>query len=271
MSIYNKDYSKNYSPLEYNNISSLFAIIISVFLSFVYLVAICTIGNDNLIQWGGNNKVYVFYNKEYWRLITSTFIHLNLIHLICNIFFGYQWIKIVEELVGTKQAMIWYFVSGIISGIVSDLCQNVISAGSSGAVYGIVGIYFGISSINVKSIEEFLSNETVKVNMSNILLFTIIGFALNVDNFAHIGGAATGFISGRYFIKLKDYQNIEPGDWWKRQGAVLQSSKSKILNKDTNLIRKYEEIEIDRILDKINKDGIHSITDAERKTLLKKK
>jgi len=94
---------------------------------------------------------------------------------------------------------------------------------------------------------------------------------LNVDNFAHIGGAATGFITGKYFIKLNDYQNIEPGDWWKRQGAVIQSSKSKILNKVTNLIKKNEEREIDRILDKINTDGIHSITEAERKTLLKKK
>lgn len=129
---------------------------------------------------------------QYWRFITPMFLHIGLMHLAFNSYALYNLGSLAEKIYGSARFVIIYAVAGITGSVFSFLFTWAVSAGASGAIFGLLGalLYFGRKRPGV-----FKKGFTA--NLVGILLINLfIGFSSSgIDNFAHIGGFIGGYIS----------------------------------------------------------------------------
>ena len=155
-----------------------------------------------LIKWGANFAPLTM-DGEYWRLLTSLFIHIGLIHIVFNMIVLMQLGPAAEALFGTRRFLILYILAGLGGGIASN-CWNpgTVSAGASGALFGVVGGLLGFMLRKKDQLVEF----DFKSQIKNLLLF--VGYNLfiglthpHIDNSAHIGGLVTGYLMGFFVLE----------------------------------------------------------------------
>lgn len=144
-----------------------------------------------LLTFGANLDVLVEAG-DYYRLLTCIFLHIGIIHLVCNMYSLYIIGKEVEGLYGKWKYLIIYILSGICGSILSlAFNSNTISAGASGAIFGLLGalLYFGYYY------RTYLGATIKSSVLPVIILNLVIGF-LNpgIDNSAHIGGLVAGIL-----------------------------------------------------------------------------
>lgn len=131
-------------------------------------------------------------NGEYYRIITASFMHANIIHLICNMYALFILGSQLESFIGKFKFTIVYFFSAITASLMSmAFLKDGISVGASGAIFGIMGalLYFGFHY------RVYLGN-VIKTNLIPVILVNLsFGFLIDgVDNFAHIGGLIGGLL-----------------------------------------------------------------------------
>ena len=150
-------------------------------------------GNDTgvLIKYGANLDVLVK-NGEYYRLLTSMFLHSGLLHLFFNMYALYIIGPQVESFFGKTKYLIIYLLSGI-SGSLSSVAFNVntVSVGASGAIFGLFGalLYFGYNY------RGYLGNVIKSQILPVVIINLIFGFiSTGVDVAGHIGGLIGGII-----------------------------------------------------------------------------
>ena len=146
---------------------------------------------------GGNNLSLV-QSGEVWRLITSAFLHVGLIHLVVNMYslaiIGTQ----VETFIGKWKFLLIYLISAISGNLLSLVFNegNVVAVGASGAIFGLMGslLYFGYHYRLYLS--EAIKNRIIPIILINLL----IGFMIpGIDNIAHVGGLIGGYLSSMAF------------------------------------------------------------------------
>ena len=144
-----------------------------------------------LLKYGANLDVLVK-NGEYYRLFTCIFLHIGIMHLICNMYSLYAIGREVESLFGKVKYIIIFILSGIFGSIMSiAFTHNTISAGASGAIFGLLGalLYFGINY------RTYLGEAIKRTIIPIIVVNLIIGFfAEGIDLAAHIGGLVGGVL-----------------------------------------------------------------------------
>jgi len=138
-------------------------------------------------------KGYVV-NGEIYRLITSTFLHESILHLLMNMYALYIIGGQVESFIGKPKFLTIYFFSGITGSLLSCIVNgmNSWSLGASGAIFGLMGalIYFGYHY------RLYLDNALKTQIIPLVILNLAIGFIFpNIDNGAHIGGLVGGLFS----------------------------------------------------------------------------
>lgn len=167
------------------------------------IIAICIIlfilmelsgGSTNsqvLLKYGANLDVLVK-NGEYYRLFTCIFLHIGIMHLLCNVYSLYIIGREVENLFGKVKYIIIFILSGIFGSIMSlAFTHNTISAGASGAIFGLLGalLYFGMHY------RTYLGEAIKRSIIPIIVVNLIIGFfAEGIDLAAHIGGLVGGVL-----------------------------------------------------------------------------
>lgn len=133
---------------------------------------------------------------EYWRLLTSMFIHIGIIHLFFNLYALFILGKSVEFFFGKIDFLVIYFISGLWGSLFSYAFNDSISAGASGAVFGLIGALISFFAIN----KEMFGKSGKQTLISMILIAVLnlaIGFSTSgIDNFAHIGGLLGGISLG---------------------------------------------------------------------------
>jgi rhomboid protease GluP len=165
-----------------------------------------------LLAWGGNKRAETT-GGEWWRLLTSFFLHCGIMHLILNIS-GLVFAAIfIEPILGRKRYFILYILSGLCASLASILWYpDTISVGASGAIFGLYGALLGL----------LLTNAFPKGGKMPILImmgFYVVvnllwGLTGGIDNAAHIGGLLSGAIIGIILyqtgIKKKHTSNKDP-------------------------------------------------------------
>lgn len=168
------------------------AIICVIVFFLMYLFGRGSTDNETLINFGASFDVLVK-NGEVYRLFTCMFLHIGIVHLICNMYSLLVIGKQVENLFGKWKFLIIYFISGICGSVFSlAFYHNTISAGASGAIFGLLGalLYFGYYY------RTYLGSAMVSSIVPIIVLNLIIGFtSTNIGNAAHIGGLIGGILS----------------------------------------------------------------------------
>lgn len=141
-----------------------------------------------LLLFGANYPVLVRAG-DYYRLITSAFLHVGLLHLIFNNYALYVIGSQLESFLGKAKFLIIYLVSAICGSLMSMLFSDGISVGASGAIFGLLGslLYFGYNY------RVYLGTVLKSQIIPLIILNLIIGFITpGIDNAAHIGGLLGG-------------------------------------------------------------------------------
>ena len=142
-------------------------------------------------------------DNNLFRLITSIFLHIGIIHLISNMWALNILGKQTENFYGHIKMFIIFLYSGIIGNLISVIFMNdnTISAGASGAIFGLMGaiLYFAINQRTY--MQEALRKEILPVIILNLFL----GFMISgINMYAHIGGLVGGIlISTAVGIKYK--------------------------------------------------------------------
>jgi rhomboid protease GluP len=157
-------------------------------------------GRD-LVNWGANYTPFT-YGGQPWRLLTACFLHIGLIHIVVNMMslrvLGSQ----IEPLLGTLRFTVGYVATGLTGSLVSLWWHSagVISAGASGAIFGLEGILVGLLMTNLfdKEARKALLKNSLYVVGINLL----IGAGIGADNAAHLGGFLGGLLVGLayYFV-----------------------------------------------------------------------
>ena len=145
---------------------------------------------STLIKFGGNAPSYTKYG-DYYRLFTCIFLHVGIVHLLCNMYSLYVIGPQIESFYGKYKFLFIYLFSGICGSILSLAFSpdNYVSVGASGAIFGLLGslLYFGYHY------RVYLGNVLKSQIIPIILLNLFIGFTVpGIDNFAHIGGLIGG-------------------------------------------------------------------------------
>jgi rhomboid protease GluP len=147
-----------------------------------------------LLEFGANRRLETT-SGEWWRLLTSMFLHGGIMHLILNISGLVIAAIFVEPLLGRKNYFILYLLSGLLGSLASIWWYpNTISVGASGAIFGLYGAILGLLSTNAfpdGGKRGVFSMIGIYVGIN--LLWGLTG---GIDNAAHIGGLLSGSIIG---------------------------------------------------------------------------
>ena len=149
-----------------------------------------------MMEHGAMYVPYLMNGEQYYTLITSMFLHFGFSHLMNNmvmlLVIGYS----LEPEIGKIRFLLIYLGSGLMGNLVSawfDVSQGsyAVSAGASGAIFGIVGALLYVAIRNHGRVGEISTRGLVL--MAGLSLY--YGFtAQGVDNAAHIGGLVSGFL-----------------------------------------------------------------------------
>jgi rhomboid protease GluP len=150
-----------------------------------------------LFAWGANYGPATL-NGQWWRLLSSTFIHGGIIHLALNMQCLWQLGKLTERLYGNWTFLMLYILSGL-GGSVASLWwdPDTLSVGASGAIFGVAGglmafLYLGKLPLPRAATQSILTSTLIFVGYN--LLYGAV--SMGIDNAAHIGGLATGALVG---------------------------------------------------------------------------
>lgn len=155
---------------------------------------------SDIIDWGGNYGPLTIENA-WWRLLTSCFVHIGILHLLMNcIALAYAGL-LLEPNLKRWGFLITYVFAGLLASLSSLYWNdNLVSAGASGAIFGMYGILLPL--ILFGSIDKKINPNL----LSTIVLFIVINvmgsFKEGVDGAAHIGGLGFGIIAGTTLLIL---------------------------------------------------------------------
>ena len=171
-------------------------IVINVLVFFLLSLRGDTESGYFMLQYGAMYEPLVTEGHEYYRLITSLFLHFGIQHLLNNMVMlgalGYQ----LENEIGRIRFLLIYFISGI-GGNLCSLYWNVshgeqiISAGASGAIFGLMGALLYIVAVNRGRLGR-LSGRGMLIMVALSLYFGLT--SSGVDNSAHVGGLICGIL-----------------------------------------------------------------------------
>ena len=150
--------------------------------------------NDLTMLAFGVKSNYEINSGEIWRLVTPVFLHIGLLHLAFNSYALWIVGPQVEKLYGASRFLFLYVMTGI-AGVVASYWYHpdIVSAGASGAIFGLFGVLLVFSFRYRKTIPAFFSKALGKGILLTVGINLVIGFMIpQVDNSAHIGGLIAG-------------------------------------------------------------------------------
>lgn len=145
-----------------------------------------------LLEWGANRRSETT-SGDWWRLLTSMFLHGGIMHLFLNIYGLVLASIFIEPLLGSVRYAMIYLIAGIAGSIASIWWyQNTISVGASGAIFGLCGAILALTLTGIFAKE---GKKLILILFGPYVLISLLmGLAGGIDNAAHVGGLITGAI-----------------------------------------------------------------------------
>ena len=154
--------------------------------------------NAEVLQAWGTNFGPLTTDGQWWRLVTSMFLHFGVFHVALNMWALYVGGRLAERLFGAWAFVLIYFSSGL-GGSLSSLLWNpaINSAGASGAIFGVYGAMLAFFLRKHSAIPAAIINQQRWSGVAFIGFNLMNGFShAGIDNAAHIGGLSVGFVMG---------------------------------------------------------------------------
>lgn len=233
---------------------------------------------DWIFQWGHFSTRLGFAWLEVWRLVSFQFLHADLLHLAFNMlglfFFG----PLVEQYLGRKRYAAYYLMCGLCGGLTYLLLNLVGFMGLPlpgalfvspktpliGASAGVFGVIMACAYIAPTTVVQLLF-PPIPLKMRTFAYAYVAFVAANLFFFrganqggdaAHLGGALAGYFFIRRPHLLRDFFD------------VLGNSNKPRTSRPAGRVKEHKRThEVDRILEKVQREGLHSLSDAEKRTL----
>lgn len=167
--------------------------------------------------------------SEPWRLLSAVFVHFGTWHLLGNLFF-LTWLgRVAEPAIGSTRFVLAYVVTGI-AGFVASTAYSVLfesfggglTAGASGAVFGITGLVLGM-------LYRQKNPQWKSFAVQAVLFQLLVGFAINqarvgimINNLAHLGGLVVGLMFGVVFAtRTTRTRETSRAEFWLNISALV--------------------------------------------------
>ena len=152
----------------------------------------------SLLKWGADFGPLTL-TGDWWRAVTCNFIHIGAFHLLMNMYAFMYVGLLLEDLIGSRRMFMSYLLTGLCSAVFSLYMHGeTISAGASGAIFGLYGIFLAFLFFHR------IAKEQRKALLTSILIFVgynlVYGMKAGIDNAAHIGGLLSGFLLGIIYV-----------------------------------------------------------------------
>ena len=153
------------------------------------------VGGEASYRLGMSAPYGIYVQHQWYRLITAMFLHGGLIHIGFNMMALMQLGPALEELYGSSRYFFLYIFTGAFGFLASSFVGH-LSLGASGGLLGLVGAMLAITTKRGGAYMRELRSRLV----SNVVILFVLGFmGMGIDNWAHGGGLAAGFVIGKIF------------------------------------------------------------------------
>ena len=165
---------------------------------------------EDLMRFGADNAENVLLYGQWWRIVTAMFVHVGIIHLATNMWCLWNLGLLAEPLMGSAGVLAVYILTGAAGNLLSTLYNWVnyhdqgafsVGAGASGAVFGIAGALIVLLKSDRLPVPPLELRKLRKSVIYFAAINLVIGFAtmipgsiVRIDNMAHLGGCACGFL-----------------------------------------------------------------------------
>lgn len=197
-----------HTHIPFRQFPRLFPVVTSFFLIQAVFFVIMTITGGtqnlaNLIRFGALEPLLISFYGEWWRLVVPIFIHIGFPHFLFNSFALYLFGPQLEWLFGRISFLFLYLFSGFVGNLMTYwymilFGQTGVSAGASGSIYGLMGVYLYL--ILRRAIEPEISKGLL-VMIGISVVMSILDPRINL--IAHLGGLVTGFLLTGILLRPK--------------------------------------------------------------------
>ncbi|HEX9111484.1 MAG TPA: rhomboid family intramembrane serine protease [Terriglobales bacterium] len=196
-----------------------FGINVAVFVAMALAgVSITDPTGQELVRWGANFGPYTM-GGQWWRLLSCVFLHIGIIHIGFNMWCLWDLGRLAESLYGHWTFGAVYLITGVAASVTSLAWHPTgLSAGASGAIFGIAGaliasFYLGEFSLPRAAVAGTLRSVVMFAGY-NLVFGAISG---RTDNAAHVGGLVSGLILGALIVRVAP----SPEEPFRRVGVLL--------------------------------------------------
>lgn len=150
--------------------------------------------NPYVMAFVGQYNYFIMIYGWWWQLVTSMFMHVNIMHFMLNMFWLWLLGLQYERLFGRNSLLLTYLATGLLGNILTLLISPIqtISLGASGAIFGIFGVLL--------IFQGMIGGNIWYSVMYGIIIF-IINSGFHVNIWAHLGGLVGGALIGYYYAK----------------------------------------------------------------------
>lgn len=151
---------------------------------------------DRVLEIYGQWSYAIFHYGWWWQLITSMFVHVDIVHLASNMFFLLIFGLRAEELFNYTEYYAVYLASGLAGNLLSLLLPPLtVSAGASGAIFGL----FGAVIVYLRKVVE----RSVMGALLFAFMFLLITVSAGTNILAHFGGLVAGLGIGYWLARSR--------------------------------------------------------------------
>lgn len=170
---------------------------------------------------GAKDRVLI-QDGEIYRLVMPALLHGGILHIFMNLFFQTMLCYTYEKRWGTGRMAYFYFMTAIGSSVMSAVCNDAISVGASGSLFGMLGCQMAYLIMNWNDNPYSNLGQGAQVQggppcppnqmeMCRLICIILINFSMSgmdkgshIDNYAHAGGLISGFLIGFPFVAKAD-------------------------------------------------------------------
>ena len=185
---------------QYIKMYPIVSLIIAVNIVMYIMTLIPGIGTEILYAGASINGLIAA--GEWWRVLTSMFLHAGFMHILFNMFSLFLFGPELEKIAGKMRFLTIYFVAGIFGAAATFATQDALyaSVGASGAIFGIIGA-FGALVYYTRHTMPQLRQIIVPIIVISVIM-TFIQSNINIPG--HLGGLFAGFVLGLIYFKPKN-------------------------------------------------------------------
>lgn len=164
-------------------------IILANVLMFIVSNIIDFTGRDGLFILGSKVNILIGFG-EYWRLLTSMFLHADVLHILFNMLMLNFLGRDIEKFYGKWKFLAIYLLGGLVGSGASYVFTSANSVGASGAIFALLGANLYLYKVNPKLYKSIYGTDLIALTVFNIVLGVV---RPNIDMAGHIGGLIGGF------------------------------------------------------------------------------